>query len=233
MNDQTSKSSKNTQRTANVQLDDAAFDAAVEDPILLFWKRYRGPIQSVVILALLATVAFLGYTTFKKRSLAKIQDAYLMAAENDTLDAFAESHDNSPLAGIILLKDADKAYTHGEFSKAMQAYGQASEALKDKPLRGRAQLGHAMSAIQLGDETSGMHELTALAKEANAPDVLRAEAAYQNAILCLRNGDDTQAKSMIELIKALPGSGFWGQKASLLSETVPQLRDSASPSVVE
>ena len=99
MNDQTSKSSKNTQRTANVQLDDAAFDAAVEDPILLFWKRYRGPIQSVVILALLATVAFLGYTTFKKRSLAKIQDAYLMAAENDTLDAFAESHDK-PLYDI-------------------------------------------------------------------------------------------------------------------------------------
>jgi len=220
-----SKFSKKSEKTESTPLSDNDFSGSgLEDALFLFWKRNRNKIQLTIVVVLLVAVGGLGFKAFQRKKLEKTQGAYLEAVQSGETEAFAKKYSSSPLAGLILLQSADKAFEEEDFTQAITRYKEAGTALKGTIIEGRTQLGGAIANIYAGNEAEGKKLLGSIAQNPKLLESDRAEAAYHLAILALNKGETDTARTQLDFIETLNNSGFWGQKAALLKKAAPQLR---------
>lgn len=220
-----SKFSKKSEKTKSAPLSDNDFSGSgLEDAFFLFWKRNRDKIQITMVVVLLVAVGGLGFKAFQRKKLEKTQNAYLEAVQSGETQAFAQKYASSPLAGLVLLQSADKAFDKEEFTQAVSLYKEAGAALKGTVIEGRTQLGEAIANIYAGNEAKGKTLLGSIAQNPKLLESDRAEAAYHLAVLALNQDELDIARTQLDFIETLNDSGFWGQKAALLKKAAPQLR---------
>jgi hypothetical protein len=223
-----------SKKPATSTLSDQDFSGSgFEDALFLFWRRNRDKIQLTLLALLLIAVGALGFKAFQRKQLEKTQAAYLAAVESGETAAFAQKYSSSPLAGLVLLQSADKAFEQEDFTQAIANYTEASAALKGTVIEGRAQLGVAIANIYAGNNDQGKSLLSSIAQNPKLLNSDRAEAAYHLAIIELNAGEIEAAGKQLTAIETLDDSGFWGQKANLLRKASPQLNDTEAPSRVE
>lgn len=220
-----SKFSEKSQKPDSETLSDSDFSGSgFEDALFLFWKRNRDKVQLTIVVVLLVAVGALGFKTFQRKRLEKTQQAYLAAIQSGETEVFTQKYPNSPLAGLIILQSADKAFEDEDYTKAINLYGEAESPLKGTVIEGRTQLGAAIATIYAGNEAEGKSLLEKIAGNAKLLESDRAEAAYHLAVLALNQGDFETARKQLDFVGTLDKAGFWGQKASLLKKAAPQLK---------
>lgn len=208
-----------------VNIDQAFQEADVEDKVWLFWQRNKAVLIGGSILALIGVLAVQGYSFYQGQAEVALQNDYLEANKENTLETFGQANANKPLGAFALLESADKLYLNKEYSKAADLYGQAASGLTGTPFSGRAQLGEGIALIKDGKSEAGAAKLKLLTSDTSTLDSLRGEAAFNLALLALENGQVAEAKSMLDIIDTLPADSVWPQRAQALINNTPELDD--------
>lgn len=199
-----------------VQVDENYVAPAFEDRLEMFWQRYSRVIIIGVVLVVLAIAGRGLVGWMSERQAQAIQAEFATLEGRDSLLAFAAAHPHNVLAGVALLQVADELYTAGDFAGAGAAYRDASTALGDSPLAGRALMGAALSVIEAGKSDEGQAVLRQLADDVARPAVIRAEAAFHLAVLAREAGKTDEALRRVEQVAALGVAGLWAQRSLML-----------------
>jgi hypothetical protein len=206
-----------------VEVDQNFAEADMEDRAWLFWRKYRGVVQGLVILVALAVIGWGAWHFYQKEALAQTQAGYQQAVTGGDLLAFGRANAGTPLGQIALVEGADALYTKGQFKEAAAAYAEASTAWTGQSLNQRIRMGQALSLVRSDDTAGGQQALEAIVNDGQVTDNFRAEAGYYLAVLALKAGDSTGARSWIERVGALPEPGVWGREATDLAQLAPVL----------
>lgn len=207
-----------------VSIDEAFKEAEFEDKVWLFWARNKAAIIAGAVAALLAVVAVQGYRIYQEKKLAQLQDSYIQASQSGALESFGQQHADTTLGGLALLESADKQYAEENYTAAAKLYQEAILPLNNTPFAQRARLGLGMSQLKAGQKNEAINTLKALADDSQAIGALRGEAAYNIAIFSVSEKDFATAQTWIDRISKIPNASFWGERARLLVEAVPELQ---------
>jgi|GEM_PF-2190809 hypothetical protein len=155
----------------------------------------------------------------------QLQREYL--AMNDSTaseESFAKMHLDHPLGGLVLLRQANKYYTSGNYAAAKAAYEKVTiSGLKDQPaLVEQAILGGAFSAFAL-DPAKGLQELKSVAENTSLTQTSRAYVAEELMGYYAQKGDFKTAKDYQQLVKSLKGSPAWQHQADAIAQMYPEL----------
>ena len=196
-----------------IDLEDSA-ELSFEDRVSIYWMENKAFISGCITVLLLVVVAFQGMRILKERSEAALQAEYAAADTNETLEDFAKANSNKEIGGFAALSTADAAYTEEDFSKALEFYNLAAEALDEPTLAGRAQLGQAFALYQSGSEEEGLAKLNAITANSSLAEAARAEAAYHLAIEADAEGRTAEFESFAAQINDSALAGQWQQRLS-------------------
>ena len=208
----------------------------IEDRILLLWKDYRNLIIGVVVVFFGIIIGYQSIGYVAERREAGVREAFRLETDAESRLAFAREHAGHPLAGLAYLEMAGTSYESGDFADAATHYEASIEPLGESPLSARAKLGYAMASIRSENVDSGERMLENLVEDGSQFDGIRAEAAYQLAILFWSREEFAEVMRHLERIEELERPGFWMTKAERLRTTVPELQvleEEAEEEVVE
>jgi len=203
-----------------IRIDDTYLALSFEDKLQIFWGNHSKKIilvLCVIVLAILSKGAFAYFAAHREKAIIA---EYGAASGTVQLQAFTKAHPDLPISGLAYLRLADEAYSAGSYRAAEVDYSAAAKLLGEDPLAARARLGAAVSLLQAGD-ASAQNAFQVIANDAKQASVLRAEAAYHLAILNRDAGKTDEASRWLELVINTDASGFWGQRAAQLRDTLP------------
>lgn len=201
-----------------IDLEESA-EISFEDRVNLYWMENKGFVVMCIIAVFVAVVGFQGARLFMDAKSQAHRAEFADARSTETLDAFAKANQDSPLGGFAALDTADKAYTEGEYAKAVEFYAIASTAFEKNFLQGRALLGQAFAKFQSGDESGGLAQLSAIAANSELPEACRAEAAYHLAVEADVAGRTEEFESYSDQIADLGRAVQWQQRLSFYEES--------------
>lgn len=190
---------------------EAVAERSEEERLAEAWERWRMPVYVVVVAVLLGVIVTNLFDFMQERERAALAEDYRRIDTTADRVAFAQSHGDHPLAGVAYLKAADSAYEEEDFATAAERYAAAIPLLAEQPgLQGRARVGEAVALIRGGDEAAGAEQLDALAGDAAAMDLYRAQAAYLLAVDQLDKGEEAAARENLQRVLELdePTEGF-------------------------
>lgn len=206
-----------------IHVDDAFKEADLEDQVWLFWSKYKNTIIGSVVIVFLGVIGVEGYKLYQRNAVKSMQAAFSEADSANTLSDFGQQYAGTPLGGFAQLETADEKYREGDFAQAATLYKAATDSLVDTYLMGRARLGEAMSHYKAGSHDLAKNLLSSMSSDANILTSLRAEAAFNLAIIALGNDDYTTARNYFEQVKSLTPQGPWAAQANALENQIPQL----------
>jgi hypothetical protein len=199
----------------------AEIPLSFEDRVKLTWEKNGGFIYLMIGLIALGVLAKGGYEYFTAQKELRIQQAYAACTAPDMLKAFADSNRGHPLAGLAELRVADMAYGSGSYGEAATEYGQALPHLTLPALVARAKMGQAVSEAQSGrisDAEAGLRQI--LGDEAQLKPV-RAEAAYQLAVLEVSQGRPAEVQALMDRLMQLDPSSPFAERIVALRSSLP------------
>ncbi len=203
-----------------ITVDENYLAPSFEDRLNIFWEKHSRTVITVIALIVAGILAKGAFSYFAAQRELKIAAEYAAASDTAQLQTFAKSYPVSPLAGVAHLRLADEAYAAGSFSVAQVDYSAAANILGENPLAVRARLGAAMSLLQAGD-AGAVAALQALADDTKIPGGIRAEAAYHLAVKARDAAQFADATRWTDLVLSTDSSGFWGQRAMQIRESLP------------
>lgn len=180
-----------------------------EEKIKLWWERNRAALGLGVVIALLVVVGFQAVRLYRESYDAKVQEAWLSIDSEDTRLAFAESHGTHPLGILAYLQLADSAYAEKDYSAARTYYETAQAGAVEPLFQGRARLGFAVTSIHTGEADTGKALLETIARDPNALQSVRSEAAYHRAILAVEENQPEVFNTYYQLLFTLGHSQGW------------------------
>ena len=198
--------------------------ADFEERILLFWENYRRTIIGAVAVVFSVVLVYQLTVYLDERRESALRGAYQLAEDREERLAFAREHAGHPLAGFAYLEVANEEFSSKEYGEAANHYKEAIEPLGQSPLASRAELGYAVAAYRNGEVETAEQALRKLSNEDSRLDGMRAEAAYDLAVLYWERGNFAEVKSQLALIEELEKPGYWSTKANRLRSTIPELR---------
>lgn len=216
-----------------VTVDENYLAPTFEDSLRLFWEKNSRAVVAAVALVLAVIVGRAGYQFYRASEAKAAAAAYAAAGTDDQLKSFAASHAGDPLAGLALLRLADKAYSAGDYAAARESYAKAVGILKNDTFGRRARLGAAVSAVQSGAEAEGALALRQIVDDVAAGKAVRSEAAYHLAALAAGKGDAAEARRLVEQCTAIDPEGQWADRAAFLRSTLPAAPAAASAQPAE
>jgi len=196
-----------------------------EDRLWLFWRKQKNKIYGVICVASVGIIIWQGWNIYQSHVEANLQAEFSAAADAPALAAFAQAHADTVLGKLAQLESADTLYKAGKFKDAADAYAKAVTMLADDDKSARARLGQAMSLLQAGDVHGGTQTMEALTNDTSAVENMRAEAAFDLAILAAQAGDKDTTTKWLNHLKEFKDSNIWGGQAATLSEILPLLGD--------
>lgn len=210
--------------TSTAPIGDHDFKGAdVDDRVWLFWERNKVAILAGVVAAFATVIGMQGARFYRESSEQRLQNAYLDAVENDTVEMFAIDYPNSPLAGYTWLMEADEAFAEEDYERAAKFYREASEGLSDLPLGARAQIGYGMTLYLQGNTSSARNALAAVTTGESTLNAQKAEAHYLLAEIALTLNETDKATKHLDAIAALSYVGMWNMRAEMLRMSAPEL----------
>jgi len=84
-----------------------------------------------------------------------------------------------------------------------------------------------MSNLLAGNTDQGVEALEKIANDPSLLDTYRAEAAYQLAVNFWEKNDYSSLDRELRRIESLKKSGMWISKASVMRNSIPELRELA------
>tara|TARA_B100001248_G_scaffold262669_1_gene260618 strand:+ start:10927 stop:11613 length:687 start_codon:yes stop_codon:yes gene_type:complete len=195
---------------------------SAEERLWLFWDKYGNTLMTLSLVLVGVVLAVQGYMMWEKYEVEQMQIAYQEISSEEDQITFAMTHEDEPLAGMVFLELADKAYNEKDYTAAAKYYEEATEALGDNPLGARAALGRAIVFINEGDLKDAKIILNALLQNKATLNVYRAGATYQLAALAAEEGDVGQATALIHQVESIPFNGIWAYKAEILKKNLPE-----------
>ncbi len=194
------------------------FEIALQE----FWIRNRNMILFVVAAALLVIAGREGWNYLADAREKDLQVDYAKLGDStDRLATFADAHAGHALAGVAYLRVADARFSGGDFKAAATAYTKAATSLQKDALRGRAQLGAAVSLLNGGDQAGGEAALRTLNADAALFISARAEATYHLASLAAGAGRAEEVRNLAEQLNLIEPNGPWAQRATVLVAGLP------------
>lgn len=193
-----------------------------------FWEK-NGKLIS--ILCAVAALTYLGkaaYDYFADQREAGVQAEYAKAVTVENFKGFIAAHPGHPLSNLATLQIADAVYGANQYAEAANDYAAAIAALPEGPFASRAQLGLAMSKIQLGQATEGTALLQKLADDTKQYPAIRLEAMYQLASLAASAGKGDEVQRLAGQLMQLDPNSPWSQRAFALQAQVPAPRPAVS-----
>ncbi len=199
-------------------------EAHFDDKLFLFFNKYKNLLTNLVIVAMLCVIAYQGVKFYGQYKEKQVQQAYLEAVENNTLEAFAKDHASDGLGGVAYLSLGDKAYEEKKYNEAATYYLYALDGLRDSVLNGRAQLGRAMSLMQ-ADQPGVAEALKSLANSEQTLKTIRFEALTN---LCIFNAKKQQYdafKTNLDQLRTIAGTfGMpWVMRVENFAAAIPEL----------
>jgi hypothetical protein len=195
--------------------------ATFEDKLPHLWAKYREVVVGICALILVAIIAKAGWGYFANQRELSVEREYAEASTPDRLQAFADAHPDTALAGIAELRLADEAYAAHQTPTALAAYEKAIGELKLPVLVGRARLGAAIAKIESGQPGDGAQELKQLADDPKQFQALRTEAVYHLASLAAAAGQADQVRQFSEQLMQIDPTSPWTQRAFALQASLP------------
>lgn len=185
--------------------------------VRLFWEKNRSAILLVIAVVFLALIGREGWQWFQASRERDIEETYAKIADRlEQLPKFANENSGHPLAGVAWLRLGDDAYSKNDFKSAAAHYAKAADALENVVLKSRARLGAAIAQLSGGDRTAAETSLKAISGDAKAVKPVRAEAAYNLAVLARDAGRNDDAKKFIEQITQIDAMSLWAQRGFAL-----------------
>ncbi len=194
-----------------IDTEDSA-DVSFEDRIHMYWMENKVFISGCIAVLALAIIGFNGMRIYAAYAADKLQAAYAEAKADGTLEDFVQSNSSRGLGGLAAMEIADEAYADGDFSRAIEFYGVAVNALQNDVLLGRARVGEAFATYYNGDAEKALAQLRALAADSAMPDAIRAEAAYHLAINADVSGDAEAFERYASQVNTSATAGQWQQR---------------------
>lgn len=204
-----------------VTVDENYLAPTFEDRLRLFWEKNSRAILAAVVFVLGVILAKGGYEIVREQNEKAVAADYAAATTDEQLKAFVADHADHTLGGIAQLRLADQAYAAGNFAGARAAYEKAAGILKTNTFGQRARLGAAISAVQAGAGAEGETALKQLVADLTLSNLVRAEAAYNLALLAAGAGNAAEAIRLIEQTTTMDAEGPWAERATLLRTTLP------------
>lgn len=199
---------------------DAFKEATVEERVWLFFKQNRKLLANVLVIVLVGLALFSGMKYYKQHEMKEMQALYLKALEQNELGEFVNKHPNNPLGALAMLHLGDEAYLKEDYTTAENWYKKAQSELADDLIKGRVRLGLAMVTVLKGNEQEGKKLLEQLSSDAKQYSAYRAEAAYQLALLYLKDGKTTFAIKQLQAISTIPNASVWERRAMALKKLI-------------
>mgnify|MGYP001177128223 CR=1 FL=1 len=196
-----------------------------EQKIILVWGKYRYAILIVIGVIVLSLLGYQMMFYLAERKELAVEAAFQEAESDEALLKFAREHPNHQLAGFAYLQLANKKYNENEFIQAIEYYTNAVSQLEDTSIKGRAHLGVAMAHLLTGNIEQGIETLDKITNDPLLLDTYRAEAAYQLAVYFWGKSDYLALDRELRRIETLKKSGMWIRKASVMRDSIPELRD--------
>ena len=189
------------------------------------WQRRQKLIIALIIALLIGVLIGQGLLMLAAHRQKQVEAAFQALGEEDTdWIIFTETYPQTPQAGLAFLKLAHRSYSKQSYPEAAEFYRQAARQLTAKPWRSRALLGEAM-ALTLADPSQGEEKLGHLTEDHSVLDSIRAEAAYNLAILYWDAGAYASMQTQINFIRQLEYAGaVWTEKVRALQQKIPQLQ---------
>lgn len=194
-----------------------------EDRLWLFWKKYSRIVTLIIVIIIFGFLGYKGIDFYKRSQIEKLQNEYRIALEEGREFAFAEANIKEPLAGGVFLSTADKFGTEGKYQEAIINYNKALTSLKPTPFGDRIRLSIALATWMKGNHDASKKLLNELLNDSQVMGAIRAEAAYQLALMSLNEQDYKKSREFLDTINRIPNAGVWGQKALILRDSTPEL----------
>lgn len=207
----------------------APISPSFEERLRIFWEKNSKTIYALCLVVLLAIIGRGAWEYYERQKEEGIKADYASATTPEKLKAFVNEHPQHSLAAVASLRQADEAYTAKNYTEALPNYVRAAEILRTGPFAGRAQLGIAITKVNLGQTAEGEEKLKQIANDAAQLKPLRAEAAYHLATLAIDAGRNEDAAKFIDLIGSIEPMGSWSQRAMMLRGSLPPSLSSTQP----
>jgi len=208
-----------------VAVDENYAGGDAEDHLWLFWRNHRNKVYGAVCVISGLVILWQGVKIYQSHVDAALQAEYSAAADAPALAAFAQAHADTTLGKLAQLESADNLYKAGKFKEAADSYAKAITMLGDDEKASRARLGQAMALLQANDIKGGTQLLEALTNDNSVVENLRAESAFDLAILAAQAGDKDGANKWLNHLKEFKDANIWNTQAAALTEIMPLLGD--------
>lgn len=220
----TKETNHNKNKVSKEHIDEAFKEtASMEELIQIYWDKYSRRIILVLVLITFCFAGYKGVKYYKQQQLEILQHQYQDAKKEGKELALAEENPREPLSGAVFVENADAFYTAGKYDEAIKYYRMALKPLAKTIVVDRVRLGIGISMIMSGDKEGGMKELDLLVNDRKVQGIFRAEAAYQAAILSLKNENYTKANEYLGSLSHIANAGIWAQKGEMLKDGTPEL----------
>ncbi len=184
-------------------------------PKTSFFKKYS--MRLTMGLGVLFLV-YVGLQQYEKMQDRRCKKAYKNAHSQAQKKTFANDFMGKPLAAKVSLELADTFYTEGNYKDALKFYELAEQGLVITPLGPRANLGKAMSLVQLKQPEQAEKLFKRLMNDPKALGGLQAEAALQAMLLALQNKDEAAILQYRQELEALPYSELALERVRLIED---------------
>lgn len=214
---------KDLKKRTHDHVHEAFKEAHFEDRMWFLWRRYKKHTFLFILFIVLVMGGIQGVSLFKRYQLRQLQEEYQDARDDAQKLLFAERNPSEPLSGTVFLRFGDNAYRKGQYSEAAKYYMQALKALRNTILTGRASMSLAMAHYMGEERVKGREGLKFIYGDARGMEVIRAEAAYQLALIALEEKNYEACQEYVSAIARMPEAGIWSQKALGLTQITPEL----------
>ncbi|MGJ3244297.1 MAG: hypothetical protein ACFE0O_15250 [Opitutales bacterium] len=203
-----------------VDVDDSP-DSAAEEKLLQFWDRNKGPLITGLVLVVAVIGAVQGLKVMRQSHQAAVQEAWQAATVSGDYATFLATYPEEPLAGLAHLEQGHGAFSEQAYAEAEAAYRAAAPILGDSPLAGRARLGAALALYMQGETDRAAEAFAALAEDTTILDGIRAEAAFNRAIMAIEADEGETFQRYFELIESLPHASAWSNRIRYYEDLAP------------
>ncbi len=188
---------------------------------MLFYAKNKGLLYKTLWIAI---IVFIGYQTFllhKDRRVQSMQAAYNLAQTDEQKLKFAETYPSYPLAGLIFLSNADRAYEAKNYENALKFYERAEKSLQNNDWIYRATIGRAVCAICLDKDAIAIQLLEKVVQNPKIVEIFKVQAIYFLGLAYYKGANYPACKKTLDLAKTLSNQeGFFLQKIQRLRESV-------------
>ena len=183
-------------------------EMSAEERITTYWSNNKSSIIGAIIISAIVIIGVQGFKIAEQKAESERQKAYEVAKLENSLENFIETYGETVLGGFAALELANAAYEDSDYTKALQYYTAAENALSNHPLKDKASIGLAFTRYQM-DSAEGLSALESLFADSTKLESVRAEAGYILLVDAKSKGDEAKVKAFAETINAFENAGNW------------------------